>query len=122
MKTRGKKNKKTIEIVDEADLCVIFGINNLMMGRIIAESKQDYVLQHQGNLVIFNANIITKSSGKIWYGDLDITKDFDNLKNVADKLQEDLYILTEHDARWGAENDPIEKLMTKARTIIKCKK
>lgn len=109
------------EFDHEPDICVIFAVNNLMLGRIIAEHKGEYCQEHQGDLVIFNANIITKKRGKIWYGDLNVTQDFDNLKNIADQVKEDLYILTEHDARWGSENVPIKELIAKARTTIKCK-
>lgn len=99
---------------------VIFATNGLMMGRMIAPSKSAYCKDHQGELVIFNANILTKTHGKVWYGDINVTLDFDNLKNIADQIGEDLYILMEGDARFGYENQPIESLITKARTVIKC--
>jgi hypothetical protein len=108
------------EFKGDPDCYVIFATNHLDMGRMIAASKSAYCQEHQGELVIFNANVITKTHGKIWYGDLNINIDFDNLKNVADHLGEDLYILMEGDARFGYENQPIEVLMSKARTIIKC--
>jgi hypothetical protein len=101
---------------------VVFATNGLAMGRMIGASKSTYCKEHQGELVIFNANVITKNNGKIWYGDLNVTLDFDNLKNVADQLGEDLYILMEGDARFGYENSPIEVLIAKARTTIKCNK
>lgn len=110
------------EFKGDPDFYVIFATNKLQLGRMIAASKSSYCQEHQGELVIFNANVITKTHGKIWHGDLNINLDFDNLKNVADKIEEDLYILMEGDARFGYENDPIEQLIAKARTVIKCNK
>jgi hypothetical protein len=110
------------EFQENPDCYVIFATNGLEMGRMIAANKGDYCKEHQGDLVIFNANIITKTYGKIWYGDLNITHDFDNLKNVADQLKEDLYILVEGEARFGYEKRPIEILIAKARTVINCNK
>jgi len=116
-------NKSSGSEFQEDPACyVIFATNGLEMGRMIAANKSDYCKEHQGDLVIFNANIITKTHGKVWYGDLNINEDFDNLKNVADQLNEDLYILVEGEARFGYENRPIDVLISKARTVIKCNK
>jgi len=108
------------EFKEDPNCYVIFATNGLMMGRMIAPSKSTYCQEHQGELVIFNANVITPTHGKIWYGDLNVTLDFDNLKNIADQIGEDLYILMEGDARFGYENDPIEQLISRSRTVIKC--
>jgi len=110
------------EFQEDPQCYIIFSTNGLEMGRMIGASKSTYCQEHQGDLIIFNANVLTKEDGKIWYGDLNVTHDFDNLKNIADQIGKDLYILMEGDARFGYENDPIEKLMAKARTIIKCNK
>ena len=108
------------EFIEDPECYVIFATNNLQMGRIISGSPGAYCKEHQGELVIFNANVITKKHGKIWYGDLNITLEFDNLKNIADQIGEDLYILMEGDARFGYEKQPINILISKAKTIIKC--
>jgi len=110
------------EFQADPDCYVLFATNGLMMGRMIGSSKSTYCQEHQGELVIFNANVITRAHGKVWFGDLNVTLDFDSLKNVADQLGEDLYILMEGDARFGYENQPIEVLISKARTVIKCNK
>ena len=123
-----KKNSKTNNIQQQSefkenpDCYIIFASNNLIMGRTIVASslKGKYCQDHQGDLIIFNANVLTSKHGKVWYGDLNVTQDFDNLKNVADQLNENLYILMEGDARFGYENQPIEQLLKKARTVIKC--
>lgn len=112
----------TSEFKEDPHCYVVFATNGLTLGRMIGESKSVYCQEHQGDLIIFNANVITTTHGKVWYGDLNVTYDFDNLKNVADELGEDLYILMEGDARFGYENEPIEALTSKARTIIPCNK
>lgn len=127
MKKRTKKSIDELKIVPsefdhDPEYCVIFAVNNLMLGRIITRHKGEYAAEHPGELVIFNANVIVPSKGKIWYGDINVSEDFENLKNVADKLGEDLYILMENDARWGTQDEPVKELMQKARTVIKCKK
>jgi signal peptidase I len=96
--------------------------NKLDQGRIITNNQEEYCKQHQGDLVIFNANIIIPSEGKIWYGYLNITHDFDKLKNAADEINQDLYILMEGDANFGYEDDPITELLSRARTVIRCNK
>jgi len=108
------------EFEADPDCYVLFATNGLMLGRMIAASKSTYCQEHQGELVIFNANVLTKTHGKIWYGDLNVTLDFDKLKDIADKIGEDLYILMEGDARFGYEKKPIEQLLSRARTVIKC--
>ena len=105
---------------DDLLLSKVFEKYDLPEGRMIAEIKSVYCKNHEGDLIIFNANVITEEHGKIWYGDLNISLDFDNLKNVADELHQNLYILMEGDARFGYENRPIAVLLSKARTVIKC--
>jgi hypothetical protein len=56
------------------------------------------------NEVYFNANIFVLGEGKIWYGDLDVTKDIEALQNVASRIGSDLYILREMDGRFENEN------------------
>lgn len=93
--------------------------NQLMIGRMISGSKSGYREKYPNNFVVFNANILTEKSGKIYYGDLDL--DFDNHKllNVAKQLNEDLYILKEMDCRFENEDKPIKELIKKAVAIIK---
>lgn len=74
-------------------------------GRMISGSKIGYMYRHPDNLVVFNANVCT-ASGKIWFGDLDITKDFEKLKEAAEVLNCRLYVLHEMDARFDSEDRP----------------
>ncbi len=52
--------------------------------------------------------------GKIWYGDVNLTKDYKVLKRIAECLNETLYILWEMDCRFGSENKPTSELIKKA--------
>lgn len=81
-------------------------MSDLKQGRMISLSKSDYRAQHPDNVIVFNANIFTRSRGKIWFGDLDITADGDALKEMADVEGEELYILREYDGRFDRETDP----------------
>ena len=76
------------------------------IGRLISGSKSSYCLAHPDNLVLFNANICT-DNGKVWFGDLDITKDADKLKEAAEALNCRLYVLYEGDARFSNEDKPL---------------
>lgn len=82
----------------------IFMENGLPMGRMISMSKSGYRDKNPDNLVVFNANIFVLGEGKIWYGDLDITKERTVLEDIAKELGKDLFILREMDGRFGKEN------------------
>jgi hypothetical protein len=76
-------------------------------GRMISGSKSFYSNAFPKNFVVFNANICTRTKGKIWYGDLDVTKDEEKLKELAANAGEDLYILREMDGRFENEAKPL---------------
>jgi hypothetical protein len=88
----------------------IFRSKKLYMGRMISGSKKSPV----GCQCVWNANIIIRSRGKIWYGDINITKEGKKLKEVSKEIGETIYVLREHDARFGTESDNIESLISKA--------
>lgn len=69
--------------------------NVLRLGRMIAPSKSNYVMNHPDHTVVFNANVFTPTGGRIWYGDLDITVDGDALKAMAVQQDEELYVFRE---------------------------
>lgn len=75
------------------------------MGRMIGGSKSIYRYDNPDNLVIFNANIATKEDGKIWHGDLDLTKDHSKLMELVEKIGL-FYIFYESDLRFGKEENP----------------
>jgi hypothetical protein len=72
------------------------------VGRMISSSK----VAPKGHLCIWNGNIIVEGK-KIWYGDLDLTKQAKELKAAAKEIGKPLYILREHDARFDNEAKPL---------------
>lgn len=79
-------------------------------GIIIAGSKSGYRNRYPDNFPIFNSNLCTES-GKVWYGDIDVTNSKDLLCKIAKDSNTDLYLLYEMDARFENEKSPI---LTKA--------
>lgn len=77
-------------------------MEELMMGRMISYDKKE----PKGHVCVFNANVCTKSKGKIWFGDLDLTTDEKYLLATAKREGETLYILREMDARFDTEKSP----------------
>lgn len=75
---------------------------DLRCGRMIAATKSS----PKGHICVWNANLCTKSKGKFWYGDLDLTKDIKQLKLAASEQAEDVFVLCEMDARFGNEASP----------------
>ncbi len=71
-------------------------------GRMISGSKRG----PKGHVCVFNANVLSKSRGKFWFGDLDLTLDADELKALAAKEGEPIYVLHEMDARFMTEANP----------------
>ena len=83
-------------------------------GRMIGGPKMDYHDKYPDDLIIFNANVLIKDIGKVWYGDLNLTQDYVILKSIAESLDTTLYVLWEMDARFGKEKKPIDELIKKA--------
>jgi len=52
--------------------------------------------------------------GKVWYGDLNLTEDYLVLREIAQNLNTDLYVLWETDGRFGLEMKPLNELFDKA--------
>ena len=90
---------KIIEIEDTA--IEILG----SLGRMLSASKSFYLEQFPENKVVFNANVYTKN-GKIWYGDIDVTKDSEKVDALATELGERVYVLREMDGRFDNEGSP----------------
>jgi hypothetical protein len=102
------------EFMSDGDLYKLFNIHGFMTGRMISGSKSGYIEINQDHKVIFNANIVIKSRGKVWYGDLDLTLDREGLQLIANDLKESLYILREMDARFENENQDFKFYERKA--------
>ena len=74
-------------------------------GKMISFSKSGYVRKNPDNLVVFNSNVCTEK-GKIWWGDLDVTKSKDALSELAKGTGETIYVLFEMDGRFEHEQAP----------------
>ena len=61
----------------------------------------------KGHICVWNANVCTKSKGKIWFGDIDLTVDVEDLKRLAAKEGEEVFVLREMDARFRNEAAPL---------------
>jgi len=107
---------------DGFDYYKIFLKHGFLYGRMISGSKSGYSGRNPENIIVFNGNIITKAHGKIWFGDIDVTKDFDKLKEISNEIKQDLYILREHDARFENEDAGFKYWKKHAVEIIRCKK
>lgn len=70
-------------------------------GRVISASKQTPA----GHIRWFNANLVTRSMEKVWFGDIDILEDKDALVAYAEKLGQPVYVLREMDARFNMHVD-----------------
>lgn len=85
-------------------MSIFFDSEGLNLGRMISHSKSGYRDKFPDNEVYFNSNIFVLGEGKIWYGDIDLTKEKDKLENIAKQIGKDLYILREMDGRFENEN------------------
>lgn len=88
----------------------LFESKKLYIGRMMSGSKNC----PGGQKCVWNANVITRSQGKVWFGDLNLTRDAAVLKEIAAVLGEPLYVLREMDCRFNTVSDPIELLILKA--------
>ena len=91
-----------------------FEAYNLHSGRMLSGSKTGYTIERPNNLILFNANVLMKDIGKVWYGDLNLTEDYLVLREIAECLDTTLHVLWESDGRFGDENKPLDELIKKA--------
>ena len=92
----------------------IFRKNNLINGRLLSMSKSTYRNQFPDNKVYFNANIFLLGEGKVWFGDIDITRDIDVLESISAELGKDLYVLRESDGRFENESLSDSEIISKS--------
>lgn len=71
-------------------------------GRMMSGSKRG----PEGELCVWNANVCTKSKGKIWFGDINVTSEQSELQRLAKEQGEDVFVLREMDARFQHEDSP----------------
>ena len=103
--------KPTMSVMEIQKHFSAFGLED---ARMLAGAKWDYTEEHEGDLIVFNANVLMSGYGKVWYGDLNLTEDYKTLKKISESLNTTLYILWEMDARFGKEDKPIDELIGKA--------
>jgi hypothetical protein len=96
------------------DIRQTFWDNNFISGRMISGSKSGYRDRFPENEVYFNANIFLLGEGKVWYGDLDITKDREELQKIAKTLGKTIFVLREMDGRFENETLKDSEIISKA--------
>lgn len=74
------------------------------INKLIAGSKTLYHRAKPSNFTLFNGNIFVDGLGKVWYGDLDITEDYNTLVVCAKECGVVFYMLHEMDGRFGNED------------------
>jgi len=97
-----------------------FRDENLVTGRLLSYSKSSYREKNPDNEVYFNANIFVLGEGKVWYGDIDVTKDREKLERIAKTSGNDLFILREMDGRF--ENEDLKDCEIITRSVCKITK
>jgi hypothetical protein len=95
---------------EPVDFYKLFEKRNWYCGRMLSGSK----VSPKGHKCVWNSNVVTKSQGKVWFGDVDITTDAPLLKEIAAEAGEPLYVLREMDCRFETANDPFNVLVNKA--------
>lgn len=81
-----------------------FGTEDHVMrcGRMMSGSKS----APEGQTCVWNANLVTKEQGKIWYGDINLTTEGKYVADLAEELGETIYVLRESDCRFDTEEAP----------------
>ena len=87
-----------------------FQLRGLYTGRMISATKQ----KPPGEICVWNANVVSRSMGKVWYGDLNITREGSILKAIAAEIGEPLYVLREFSCRFETERDPVDVLISRS--------
>jgi len=89
----------------QTQITEIFKSNGLPMGRCFG-SKSGYRLLHPKCDFIPNANIFNRRDGKVWFGDLDLSRDKPALELIAKRLRCRLHVLDEGDGRFKEASRP----------------
>jgi len=95
-----------------------FRLKGLLTDRMISASKTYYRQAHPDHKVLFNANIFVKGLKKVWWGDLDITREAFLLQAVADEIDKELIIVPEMYGRFGAEDREFKEIMEDAYVVF----
>ena len=110
-----KFGKKALNnVMTKQEVQQFFNAHSFHNGRMIGGSKSGYRNMHPDDLIIFNANVLMPGYGKVWYGDLNLTEDYLVLKEIAQNLNTELYVLREMDGRFGEEDKSLDELIKKS--------
>lgn len=90
-------------------------------GKLIAGSKSGYRSRYPQNLALFNANVCIQNADgnteKIWWGDIDISKSRNSLREISFEFETDIYVLFEMDGRFENERNPrIDRFVYRANS------
>jgi hypothetical protein len=75
-------------------------------GQMLSGSKQPIRTAGRSHLMVWNGNLVVEGFGKVWYGDIDVTRDEKKIKKIALGFKSTVYVLREMDARFETENNP----------------
>lgn len=106
-------------MLNEREISKVFIQNDLPWGRLLSYSKSGYRRDNPESDVLFNANVYILGNGKVWWGDLDLTKEWDLLEKVAGTLGKSLYVLREMDGRFGAEEKTDAQIIAIAHAEVR---
>lgn len=67
------------------------------MGQMLSQPKR----APAGHIVFWNGNIFDSSATKLWYGDVDVTKQRKALQELATRLSERIYVTRESPYRFS---------------------
>ena len=99
--------------MNKNDLQRLFEAKGLPLSRLLG-SKSRYLSKNENNIVFFNANVITKSCHKVWFGDIDLNKDWKKLCAISKAASETLYVLSEFKCRFDTEKKTTKALIATA--------
>lgn len=88
----------------------LFEKRGFYLGRCLG-SKSLYEEKNPTHIVYFNANILCRPRGKIWYGDIDLSQEDWILEEIAEELGEELFLVPEPFARFGRQDELIKQVL-----------
>jgi len=106
-------------MITEREISGTFIRNDMPWGRMVSASKSAYRDAYPENDVLFNANIFILGKGKVWWGDIDLTRDWHTLEVIASTLGKSLFVLREMDGRFEWEESSDERVINVAHAEIR---
>jgi hypothetical protein len=77
-------------------------------GKMLSGSKSGYLKANPHNNAFFNANILDESGNQVWFGDVDLTLEWDNLQKLSTDLGIRFFVTREMPYRFM---DPKERIL-----------